>query len=179
MTKDYGRKVGTALEAVRRLHADTSRLLRDCDATIGSGRESVFRSEVTKDLTWHVQTEFWMAEGVYRYYEDKAAPAPGVVEALTVCFFDVRGRVPEPFLLVGRFRYRVDPATGARAECKGWDLWYSYLDWWADRSPGVVQTLVNPDDRIERVSLVGVPLYDINSLGDVERLFEQVRAAAS
>ncbi len=38
-TKRYGEKIHNAIKAVARLHTDTSKLLRECDGTIGKGRD--------------------------------------------------------------------------------------------------------------------------------------------
>src|ERR1700722_1838486 len=95
-TTEYGTKIAGALKAVAQMHAETSRLLVDCDKYIGNGRPSVFGSYATRDLTYHYKATFWMAEGVYRYYPAgpdavegvyRYYPAgPDAVEGVTVAF---------------------------------------------------------------------------------------------
>jgi hypothetical protein len=95
MSNDYGLRVGTAIRAVARLHSDTSRLLLDCDGTIGQGRTSIFKNYATSDLTWNVKANHWMAAGIYRYY-DTSDIQPRTVEGVTGggshCLFHRRRR---------------------------------------------------------------------------------------
>jgi len=67
VTSDYGRQIMIALNAVRQLHSDTTRLLVDFGKKMGADWYSVFGNFATRELTYSVNTEFWMAEGVYRY----------------------------------------------------------------------------------------------------------------
>ena len=78
MRTEQGRNIASALMAVRNLHGDCGRLLRDCDKFIGRGRPSVFGSFVTKDLTYSVNSALWMAEGLYRYYDSGSLQVDGI-----------------------------------------------------------------------------------------------------
>ena len=110
MTEEYGKKAGLALQAVRRLHADTRILLRDCGDKLYGGWESIFGNNVTRDMTQSIDgwTDFWMAEGLYRHFTKK--DMGGIVEALTVCFIDAKGRNDVPVLILSQIKYRLGPA---------------------------------------------------------------------
>lgn len=99
MTNEYGERIAGALKAIAMLHSDTSKLLVDCDKQIGKDRKSVFANYATRDLTYNVKAECWMAEGVYRYYE----AGPLLVDGVTVTFFNKKEHT-EPLLKVSRIR---------------------------------------------------------------------------
>lgn len=131
MNDDYGQKINLALAAVRRMHADVSKLLVDADGSIGKGKASVFDAYATRDLTYHYRADFWMAEGVYRLYAPKGASDEHPVEGLTVRFFDQEGRIEEPFLIVGQLKYKLEAGRplveylkdlSDRTDKRGWHL---------------------------------------------------------
>jgi hypothetical protein len=178
MSKDYGKMMGNAIKAVARMHSDTSKLLQDCDGTIGKGRESVFGNNATRDVTSLVKAEMWMAEGVYRYY-DASDKRKGLVDGITACFHDVeKHSLVEPLLIFGRIQYHLDADDAIRDVCKGWDLWYALIDWADPFELHQVLTPVPPEldaDRIEWLRLIAVPLYSVKSMDDVVRLMKTVR----
>src|SRR3954454_1641309 len=95
---DYGLKISRALAAVRRMHADVSKLLVDADGTIGKDKDSLFGNYATRNLTYSVKADFWMAWFVHRYYAAPNGPDPGLVDAISVWFFDNQSRITEPHL---------------------------------------------------------------------------------
>lgn len=170
-----GFKVGKAISTIRKMHSDASMLLRDC-GEIWLGRKSVFGNYATCDLTWKVNTEFWMAEAVYRYFAVDDAQ-PGLVEGLTICFCDKKRQFEEPILLVGQLMYRVPEGESAKSICSEWDIWDAFF--WENRNPGLDEVLVrhDPSEGIEWQKVLGVDLYPTQSLKSVNDLVERVRAA--
>ena len=174
MSDSYGKKVGSALSAIRAMHSDVSRLFQDCDGTIGKGRPSVFTNYVTRDLTWSLNGPYWMADGVYRYY-DASDRGPGVATGLTAYFLDEKSLSQEPLLLVGEIGYRFEGKSSLKGVCKEWDLWDAFFEW---STPFSLVTVLTPQprdvDRISWVKVIGVPLYSITGMSDVENLMAQV-----
>lgn len=178
MSEDYGKKMGNAIRAVAKMHSDTSRLLQDCDGTIGKDKASVFGSYATRDLTYNVRADQWMAQGVYRYY-DASTERQGLVDGIMVYFFS-RGPYDhqEPLLIVGRIQYHVESGAAIKGICQEWDLWYALFDWGAGLEVNKVLTPGSPD-RIEWIRLFAVPLYSVKSMDDVVSLMKQVRKEQS
>jgi hypothetical protein len=58
----------------------------------------------TRELTYAVQAEYWMADGVYRFYLVGAHR----VEAVTVSFWEES--TSEPMFLIAQIQYRGDDA---------------------------------------------------------------------
>jgi len=181
MNEEYGKRAGLALQAVRRLHSDTRILLRDCGDKLYNGWESVFGNNVTRDMTQSIDgwTDFWMAEGLYRHFTKKEMGS--IVEALTVCFIDAKGRNAEPLMILSQIRYRLGDRADVKSVCGWWDGWHAYLDAKdVERQLGVVlapkEFKGNKD--IEWARVLAVPLYSINSVDDVERLMQRVREAS-
>lgn len=175
MSQDYGKKIGRALEAVRRLHSDASRLLQDCDGTIGKGKKAVHGSYATHELTWNVRAEYWMAEAVYRYYYADQ-PSDGLVDGITVSFFDYQQRVDEPLLIVGQLQYHVEEDFQIRSACYGWDIWYAFFDWSGNRQLDAILGGKHIENgRIEWFKVLAVPLYSIQSMQAVEKLMAKVK----
>lgn len=181
MTAEYGNKIGTALRAIRQMHSDTSRLLQDCDGTIGRHRPSVFGSNATRDLTYQFNAAQWMAEGVYRYY-DAADVEAGLVEGITTAFIDkVKPERPEePLLIVGQIKYKVEDGKAIAETCLGWDLWNVYFDGLPAAKTGTILfTKGWQTGRVDWVKLIAVPLYSVSSMAVVEELMAKVRAFAA
>lgn len=185
---DYGRKVGQALAAVRRMHADVSKLLVDAEGAIGKGKVSVFDAYATRDLTYHFKADFWMAEGVFRLYAPKPPASEPMVEGLTVRFFDTESRIEEPYLIVGQLKYRLEGGRTLvdylkdltdRTDKRGWHLWHAYSDWSGDRRQAGVVLTGGPltAKRVEWFKVIGVPLFSITSMADVVALMKRVRDA--
>jgi hypothetical protein len=171
MNPDYGKRVEGALDAIRQLHADTSRLLVDFGKTVDANWDSVFGNYVTRGLTYNVIADYWMAEGVYRYWSDIFDPA--VVKALTVCFFG-RG-IAEPLLLVAQLNYLMEGGAETKTVCKEWDVWQLYFDWNDRPVTGEVMSSAGADKgRIKAAKLLAVPLYSITSVVDVVSLMSKV-----
>lgn len=172
---DYGKKVNTALLAVRRMHSDVSKLLVDADSSIGKGLSPLFGSYATTNLTYNYRADYWMAAFVYRLFSD--ANNPGRVKGLTVWFFDDSKLVTEPLLLVGELEY--DIAPGQVIE-KTWvsDLMDAYSKWHAAPVPDTVLTGNKPKaaTRIRLFKVIAKPLYSIVSMADVMEMMDSVQA---
>jgi len=175
MSVDYGKKLATALAAIRQLHSDTSKLMVDFDGNMfADGWYSVFENVATRDLTYHVKAKFWMAEGVYRYYTKHATP--GLVEGLTVVFFDPRAE--EPLFLTAQVQYRVEANKLISDVCAAWDIWWLYFDLTDKRELGRVYRHGNIDNgRIEWAKVLAVPLLSIQGLTDAEAKLKEIREA--
>ncbi len=179
---EYGKQIMVALRAVELLHSDTSRLLQDCDKVLGSG-ESIFKSFATRELTYHVKADHWMAHSVYRFYP--ARDRKDAAEGVTVCFFDNErgignGRISAPCILIGRIIYRDGrDAVEACMEGQGWDLWHAFFGPNNPTVGSVLQRVEQSDSRIQGLDFVALPLYSINSVHDIEKWVEQIRARQS
>jgi hypothetical protein len=170
-----------ALKAVRQLYADASRLLSDCDSTIGKGRRVCTRSYAATAGLSSLLGGLWMAEGAYRCYAADPQRRPGLVEAVCLCFLGEKVAKDEPVLVAGRIAYRLDDGQVLADVCDGWDLWYLFADDCPERTCGVVHSsgpLTWPDGgkSFDGFSLVAVPLYSISSMDDVVALMERARA---
>jgi hypothetical protein len=175
MSDDYGKKLTSALAAIRRLHSDTSKLMVDFDAYMfADGWDSVFENVATRDLTYHVKAKFWMAEGVYRYYTKN--PKGGLVEGLTVVFFDPRA--DEPLFLTGQLQYRLEANKLISDACGAWDICRLYFDLIDKRELGRVYRHKNIDNGgIESAKVLAVPLMSIQSLADAQAKLNEIREA--
>lgn len=176
MSTEYGKRITGALKAVAQLHSDTSKLLVDWDSRmLGSGWMSVFDNVATRNLTYHVKADFWMAEGVFRYYFNEAFPK--AVKNVTVCF--LARQIAEPILLTANIHYRVESGTHIKQVCKGWDTWQMYFDWTKGAElEKVIECSELDNGRIESAAVLGVPLYSINKIEDVEAKMLQVEKAS-
>ncbi len=176
---DYGLKVSRALEAVRRMHADVSKMLLDADGTIGKGKPSVFGNWATRDLNYKPKADYWMSWFVYRYYAGGGGEAPGLVEGVSVWFFDNQNRIAEPYLLVGQLSYDLAPDQKIAAACQEYDLVFAYVHWSGQPAPGRVLTGSRPPQKpsVNWYKVIAVPLYAVTSMDDVTGLMDRVRAA--
>lgn len=175
MADEYGSRMNGAVHAVAQMHSDTSKLLIDCDRYVGKGRTSLFGNNATKDLTYSVQAECWMAYAVYRFYLTGRCQVDGV----TVVFREKS--IAEPMFLLSDIQYRRDSAVedelaATREVCDVWDLWSLYFEW-GERTPEVVIKYGSlAGGRIESARLIAVPLYSISSIENVVDLAERLRA---
>src|SRR5438128_10314836 len=119
---DYGRKITKAFQAILEVHRSASRLLLDCDGTIGRGRSSIFGNVVTRDLSKSVNDpDLWMPCGLFRFYAKDEMP--GLVDGLTIYYWNNPPLCEEPLLIAGRIKYREGSV------CEAWDLWYTFFKW--------------------------------------------------
>lgn len=182
LTDDYGWRVGMALRAVRQLHADSVRLLRDCDGKIGEGRRLATSGYAATAGLSNALGGCWMPEGAYRYY---AAPGShlGRVEAVCLCYYGEVVASDEPVLIVGRIDYHLDDGQQIEKVCDGWDLWYLLAENCADRPYRKVLSgsNVNWSDgkSFDGFRLIAVPLYSIESINDVVALMKECQASDS
>ena len=173
MPTEAGRKIYECIKAVCRMHASASKLLKDFDKCAAWPSISVFQNTATKDLTYATSASYWMPEGVFRFLSCKENPR--LVEAITICFLD--DELEEPVLLVGRLEYAKDPLQ-TRGMCDGWDLWYMYFPLRVGWAHGDANECIVPEDRalrIQRATLISVPLYSIERTTDISTLLEKVR----
>ena len=171
MTAEYGKKIGSALKAVAQLHSDTSKLLVDLDGRMEQGWSSVFENYVTRDLTYSVRANHWMAEGVYRYYMHEQYF--GVADGLTVPFLEKT--LDQPLLIVARITYNLGEGNDLKAVCQPWDIWGMYF---AQKEIGRLVTLESWDnERVSWARLFAIPLFDVNRVEDVDVLLAKVRNA--
>ena len=166
---DYGEKVRQALKVVAKMHSQVSQLLSDCDSLFPEYK-SVFVNNATRDLTYSVHSDFWMAEGVYRYWFKEGPSIVGV----TALFHPWEGELEQPLFVVGQIDYlNVAPET-VKEQCNPWHLWTAVMDW-APQPPGQgeVIELSDPDGKgtIQSMRLIIVPLFHIENLEDVKTLF--------
>lgn len=171
MHPDYGKQIGQAFEAIRQLHQDVSRLLTDVTAKLGDRR--VNQKSVITETSWLLnQPKRWMPFYVTLTSSGGELP-PGDVELVMVFFWEEGDRPKEPQLILGRVRYKVPP------DVKLWDLGPACFVWGRPFEPGVVKRVTPPThDRIECVTYVAVPLFQITSVDDVIKLMEEVRTRA-
>jgi hypothetical protein len=176
MSGEYGVIINSAVRAVAQMHADTSKLLIDCDKRVGRARPSVFGSYATKGLTYSYRADQWMAEGVFRYYASDSNNVDGV----TVSFWEET--TEEPMFMIAQIRYQRHPdsnplddeAADIKRVCKEWDIWNLYF-WWGERKGGTVLEYTDSDEgRIASARLIAIPLYSINSIETVEALYDRV-----
>jgi hypothetical protein len=169
-TEDYGKRMSAALRAVEQMHSDCSRLLLDFDRVM-EGWKPIYGNFATRDLTYNVRAQRWMAEGVYRQYFHPSLPS--VVRGLTICF--IEPDIEEPMLLVAEIKY-AGSESEIKTVCREWDMWQIYFDWAEARTNDKVISVANPDSdkRIRSALLVAKPLYSINSLDEVIELMKLV-----
>lgn len=173
MPTEAGKKIYACVKAVCRMHASASKLLKDFDKYAAWPSISVFQNTATKDLTYATSASYWMPEGVFRYLSCKENLR--LVEAITVCFLD--DGIDEPVLLLGQLEYAKDPLE-TRGICDGWDLWYMYFPVRPGWTHGVPDECVIPEDRalrIQKATLISVPLYSIERASDIAALLDRVR----
>ena len=104
----------------------------------------------------------------------------GLVEGVTICFFDSKDQTDEPMLIVGQVQYHVEQGTAVKNVSNEWGLWYAFFSWSMTRKLDEVFSPVPKDtDRIEWMKVIAVPLYDIQSMKCVETLMERVRGRTS
>jgi hypothetical protein len=180
---DYGRRVGMALKAVKQLHADASRLLSDCDGTIGKGKSvATLSKNATNGISFSLGRP-WMAEGAYRCYAADPDGRPGLVDAVCLAFFGEVTETDEPLLIVGQVYYRLDEGQKLQEVCDGWDVWYLFSGNCPERTHGEVLaagplTWQDGGKSFDGFKLIAVPLYSINSMDGVVALMERLRAEA-
>jgi hypothetical protein len=180
-----GKNILAAFKAIARFHSDTSKLLVDCDKRIGKGRRPVFGNWATRELTYHVKADFWMPEGMFRYYE----AGPGLVDGVAVTFFNAAGITnpqleTEPLFQVARIQYKFpeiagevtpDIGDGIKAVCNAWDIWSLFFKETKDRAPGRLFEYADIDNgRIASARLIAVPLLSIGRIEDAQDLMNQV-----
>jgi len=138
---DYGKKMGHAIMAVAKMHGQVSQLFSDCDSLFPD-YESVFANIATRDLTYNVRADHWMADGVFRYWFQSGHSVP----AITAIFY--HDGQEEPLLLVGCIDYTDVNSQNLKERCNSWDLWWAIADWTAQPAPlGQALELSEPDAK--------------------------------
>src|SRR5262245_38236020 len=103
MRDDYGQKVGSAVQAVLRLHLDISRLFGELDNNEYRGWKSISDKYVVKNLSGLFDHPPWMPDYVFRYYHQAINLA--LVEGIT-CLFFLNDVAFEPEFVVSQVHYR-------------------------------------------------------------------------
>jgi hypothetical protein len=118
-----------------------------------------------------------MAQAVYRYYANDANP--GLVEALTACFFD--DRIDEPILLAAQIQYQLAANKPVKDLCQAWDAWDLFFE-----PPGERKRLSEVHicrkfwrDTVQWGKVLAMPLYSIKQIEDVEQMVKKVAQAAA
>ena len=171
----YGEKVRQALLAVQQMHTDTSNLLQHCNGALAGKKKSVFGNYATRDLTYHVQTKKWMAEGAYRYW-DWTSEAPGLVEGVMVDFGFSEGGGPEPTLICGRLQYKMEPKhKSLKGICGEWDLWNRFYA--IEQSQRIYRQplKIQPHQLILSGLVFAIPLYELTARDQIVGLMKTVR----
>ena len=173
METEVGRQMTAALSAVRKMHFDCSRLLRDIDKEF-DGYRSVYASIATMDLSYDVKVGRYMAEGLLRHYAKGVSPSQ--VIAVNIVFFDERRKVTEPLFIIAKILYAA-PLEIATDRNKAWDPWVAYLDWNKERKYNEIILLEGPlkKDSVLRVSVLAVPLFTIDSETRAQEIVRSVR----
>lgn len=171
-TEDYGKQVAVAIRAVQQMHSDCSKLLLEFDRKM-EGWSPVYGNFATRDLTYHVRANQWMADGVYRFYSHKNFP--GVVRGITVAFTE--DEIDEPLLIVSNITYNTI-AADVKSVCQEWDPWYAFFEWGGKRvfDEVLLFETIDPQKRIQSARLIAKPLYSIKSMEDVDNLMNRVTA---
>jgi hypothetical protein len=171
-TEDYGKQVAVAIRAVQQMHSDCSRLLLEFDRKM-AGWAAIYGNNATRELTYHVRAQYWMAEGVYRFYSHKNFP--GVSRGITIAF--IEPDCDEPILIVSNITYK-SKGSDPKSVCDEWDGWNAFFKWCGKRVYDEVMSFepVDPQQRIESVRLIARPLYSIKSMQEVEGVMDRVTA---
>jgi hypothetical protein len=180
MKTEYGKQITTAFRAVYQLFEEISRLLQDCDGTVGHGKTSLFGNVVTRALSRSIDNPgAWFASNLYRYYEAGEA-FPGIVEGLNIYLWDEPALYEEPLLIAGQIKYHLGEGESVKDVCNEWDVWKAYFKWCDNRRVDDVISFRRSSDeegRTEWFKLCAIPLYSIKSIEQVGQLMERVRAS--
>ena len=180
----YGKKVGSAIQAVIQMHRDTVQLLNACASTIGSGKVDVFRNQITRGMSQVATAQYHMAEGMFKYYRTREKPE--LVEGVTAVFHEKISPFDEPTFIAGQLKYHAGHGPEYNRAWGGWDLWFAFFCW--GDAPALNQIIkIRPSsqatdedgkERIEHVTLIAKPLYSIQNISDVEAMLERTRNSA-
>ena len=138
-------------------------MLRDCDSLFPK-HEPLYGNTITRDLTHGLNQGFWMAEGVYRFWRREGSPVVGVTVIL--CSAAHPNSPSEPILVVGRMWFSREPRVA-----DSWLLWQAQRNWEEDRPLGRIMEYPNHEEGVENVKAIAVPLYHIEKLEDIKKLF--------
>jgi hypothetical protein len=184
MSTSYGKQIANALAAIQQLHADCSKLLTDCDGTIGQNRTPLFGNEVTRDFSRAISGYYsWTPAALYRYYYAHDDPSSLIV-GVTICFFDDdmrhAPRHDEPLILVGEIHSANESNLKLRSHFNPWTLWNGFFKGLEQQLLGQVLSLEKNDvDKTPAMRLIAAPLYDITSVEDVQAMLNRVRTEVS
>ncbi|PKM83773.1 MAG: hypothetical protein CVU88_01260 [Firmicutes bacterium HGW-Firmicutes-13] len=167
---NYGLKIGKAFKAIITMHQDVRKLLLDCDSLFSHG-ESIFDNTVTSDLSYSINASWWLAEGVFRYWNIQE----NYIVGTAVLFFSEDDSFEQPLFIAGRLKYSTsDSGEPLKNICDRWDLWYAVE---ANEIKFNIQTHLDyPDEegRIEWLDYIIIPLFNIESFEDVREQFKEL-----
>jgi len=167
---DYGKKIGLAYKAILQMHKDAKKLLIDCDNYFE--QESIFGNTVTSSLSYSIQASYWLAQGLFRYWPQDN----DITNGATIIFFTEDEKVDQPLFIAGKIRYKLENNKLSEV-CKYWDLWNVSLNWSEELKINSINNLVTPGDegRIEEITYIIKPLFQINEFKDVKEIFETLK----
>ena len=141
MDFNYGKDIKHCLDAVAQLHQDCKKLLIDLDEFMDNkGRETITGSYATRDLSWSVNSGFWMAEGLYRFYAKKSEEKPGNIRdkqnndifGATIILCSKKPgenkKIEEPILIAGIIQFSDEYEFMGKIPDE-WYLWDAVLGW--------------------------------------------------
>ena len=59
-------------------------------------------------------------------------------------------------------------AVEACLDGEGWDLWHALFEWGEPTVGPIIRQVDTPDPRVQRVTFVVLPLFEITSIDDVQ-----------
>ena len=171
MENEAGKQMTGALSAVRKMHSDCSRLLRDIDREL-DGYRSVYASIATMDLSYDVKSGLYMAEGLLRHYVKGVSPTE--VIAIKIAFFEPS--IIEPLFIIAKIQY-LSPLETAPDRNKAWDPWDAFLKWTPERKLEEPILLQGPLKKglISNMALLAVPLFSIDGEMRAQAIVQRIR----
>lgn len=175
MNNDYGKVLGQALRAVRKMHEETAELLRDCDRLMARrGYETIFADATDERMSKRLDEPMWVISRLSRAYR-KRHESNGRALFITVAFYE-EDNVPEPILIVAEIDYGPVKDSELKGLASIWDAWNNTADWAV-----VFASLGSPGacDRgftgnVEGIRYLARPLVSITRLEDVQEMISIV-----
>lgn len=173
----YGRKVGTAMSAVRQLHADTARLLQDCDGLMRTrGKRSLWK-DPAYPVSPSAGAQGWLTDGAFRAYV-RDGGWDGSVTWVLAAFMDKNDDdLGEPLLVVGKAEYRARKKQPALDVVQKWDAWFATPDWEEVQSSLGTLTVYGSEDVDEPLTafkFIARKLCEVTDAKVLEKMIGQV-----
>jgi hypothetical protein len=167
---EYGKKIGMSYKAILQMHRDAKKLLVDCDNFFT--KKSIFGNTVTSSLSYSINASYWLAQGLFRYWPKKN----NIINGITIVFFADDEKIDQPLFIAGIIKYKLEDNKLSDV-CKFWDLWNAALSWSDKYEIDNIISLTTPGDegRIEKMSYIIKPLFQINEFRDVKEIFSKLK----